>query len=72
MQPITRYLPSPPFEDTSSAFVTSGMGMDELLFTIFLAVGVAAVLFQFVPGLMLFSAMVKGIFSFAEVKSAKD
>lgn len=40
-----------------------------LLATFFIAFGALIILFQFIPGILLFFAMLKGLFSSAEKKS---
>ncbi|QEM68705.1 hypothetical protein FO488_11420 [Geobacter sp. FeAm09] len=47
---------------------SEGEGMG-LLATFFIAFGILIVLFQFIPGVMLFVGMVKGIFSASDEKS---
>lgn len=49
---------------TSSAFAASGASSDEngLLVTLFLAFGAIIIIFQLVPGMLLFGSMLKGIF----------
>jgi len=54
------------------AMATGGTSGGEglgLLATFFIAFGILVVLFQFIPGVMLFAGMLKGIFSAGDVKS---
>ena len=58
---------------TAAQVLASGDGGNgdgfSLLTTFFIAFGVVILLFQFVPGLMLFGGMFKGIFPASEKKS---
>ncbi len=59
---------------TATQALASGGGDGEglsLLATFFIGFGVLVVLFQFIPGLMLFGCMLKSLFSSSEKKSEK-
>jgi len=54
------------------ALAAGGVGESEgmgLLATFFIAFGILIVLFQFIPGIMLFVGMLKGIFSAGDEKT---
>ncbi|GFE60745.1 hypothetical protein [Geobacter sp. AOG2] len=48
--------------------VSEGEGLG-LLATFFIAFGILIVMFQFIPGVMLFVGMLKGLFSASDVES---
>jgi len=53
------------------AMAMGGAGESEglgLLATFFIAFGILVVLFQFIPGIMLFAGMLKGLFSAGDAK----
>ena len=57
---------------TVTQALASGGGDGEglsLLATFFIAFGVLIILFQFIPGLLLFGGMLKGLFSSADKKT---
>lgn len=49
---------------------TNGEGLG-LLVTFLIAFGILVIVFQFVPGLLLFGGMIKGLFSPADKKSLR-
>lgn len=53
----------PPIEDFSSPLLLSGIGMDEFLLVFFAGLGTMAVIFQLVPGVLLFVSMVRSVYS---------
>ncbi len=52
----------PPLEEGIPPIAFSGIGMEDLLLTLFAALGTVAVTIQLLPGLMLFGSMMRSLF----------
>lgn len=57
----------PPLEDPVLPVLASGVGTEDVLFTLFAALGAVVIACQFVPGLMLFGYMIRSIFTSSRV-----
>ncbi|WP_052263422.1 hypothetical protein [Geobacter pickeringii] len=53
----------PPLDEGIPPIALGGVGMEDFLLALFAGLGTMAVVIQLLPGLMLFSSMVRSIFS---------
>lgn len=62
----------PSLEDPSLPILVSGVGAEDVLFTLFAGVGTLAVACQFIPGIILFSSMIRSIVTCPRVETGNS